>query len=77
MKSNSNSIVDKNNRLGRGLDVLLGPSIQGDQILLLDIEKIYPNKQQPRTAFNKESFRGTLRFYKDKRSFAGDFSPKT
>ena len=49
-----NSIVDKNNRLGRGLDVLLGPSKQGDQVLLLDIEKIYPNKEQPRTAFDKE-----------------------
>ena len=55
MKSASHSITDKNNRLGRGLDALLGPSRKKDEVLLLDIEKISPNKNQPRTAFNKES----------------------
>lgn len=54
MKTNSN-LTDKNNRLGRGLDALLGPSKQEDQVLLLDIEKIYPNKDQPRKVFDKES----------------------
>lgn len=40
------------NRLGRGLDVLLGPENSKDQILLLDIEKIVPNKAQPRKDFD-------------------------
>ena len=48
--------VGKNNRLGRGLDALLGPANKGlHPNLLLDIEKIQPNKKQPRTAFDKKS----------------------
>ena len=52
-----NSLDKKNkDRLGRGLDFLLGSSIDSkNQILLLDIEKVYPNKNQPRKDFNKES----------------------
>lgn len=56
--------ADKN-RLGRGLDVLLGSEKEnpfktdsfkaGQQILFLDIEKISPGKSQPRTAFDKKS----------------------
>ena len=40
------------NRLGRGLDVLLGPSSESSG-WLLDIEKVFPNPQQPRKAFDK------------------------
>ena len=47
--------LNNKNRLGRGLDFLLGPSDSKNQILLLDLEKIYPNKQQPRKDFDKES----------------------
>ena len=54
-KQNEEIIGKKNNRLGRGLDVLLGPSVEKDQILSIDIEKVYPNKDQPRKAFNKEA----------------------
>lgn len=57
---NSNTtttLAGKNNRLGRGLDALLGPSKQEDKVLLLDIEKIYPNKEQPRKAFDKENLK--------------------
>ena len=45
----------KDNRLGRGLDFLLGPSDSSSQTLLLDIEKIYPNREQPRKDFDKEA----------------------
>ena len=55
MKPNNSSIVDKNNRLGRGLSALLGSPQDSDQVLLLDIEKIYPNKAQPRRVFDKEN----------------------
>jgi len=54
MKPLRSSIPDKNNRLGRGLDALLGPSQKKDEVFLLDVEKIYPKKDQPRTVFNKE-----------------------
>ena len=47
----------KDNRLGRGLDFLLGPSDSSSQTLLLDIEKVYPNKEQPRKDFDKEALR--------------------
>ena len=55
MKTGNSSLSRKNDRLGRGLDVLLGPSQKSIQVLLLDIEKIYPNKEQPRKAFDKKS----------------------
>ena len=48
-----NFINSKGNRLGRGLDVLLGPADSSSQILLLDVEKIAPNKNQPRKNFDK------------------------
>lgn len=48
-------IKAKNNRLGQGLDALLGSSKGDDQVLLLDIEKLQPNKRQPRTVFNREN----------------------
>lgn len=55
-KPNKETIHKKRDRLGRGLEILLGPSgEERDQILLLDIERIYPNKSQPRKVFNKES----------------------
>lgn len=55
MKTTRFSVKDKNNRLGRGLDALLGPSPKTDQILLIDIEKIQPNKKQARKVFDKQS----------------------
>ncbi|MGI9548356.1 MAG: ParB/RepB/Spo0J family partition protein [Bdellovibrionales bacterium] len=46
--------VNKKNRLGRGLDSLLGPSLSSEQqVLSLDIEKVFPNKKQPRKDFDK------------------------
>ena len=45
----------KRNRLGRGLDVLLGPSPSKSEVLLLDIEKAFPNKNQPRKNFEKQA----------------------
>lgn len=47
----------KDKRLGRGLDFLLGPSDSGSQTLLLDIEKVHPNKEQPRKDFDREALR--------------------
>ena len=44
-----------NNRLGRGLDFLLGPVDAKNEILLLDIEKIQANKEQPRKNFDEEA----------------------
>ena len=44
-------------RLGRGLDFLLGPVDDKNQTLLLDIEKVKPNKEQPRKDFDKEALR--------------------
>lgn len=54
--------LDKNlsskNRLGRGLDSLLGPSREASsQTCLIDIEKISPNNEQPRTRFEKEKLK--------------------
>ncbi len=54
MKIN-NSLSNKSNRLGRGLDVLLGPSKELTEVISLDIEKIQPNKDQPRQTFDKET----------------------
>ena len=45
----------KGKRLGRGLDALLGPSSSKNEVLLLDIEKVFPNKEQPRKHFEKQS----------------------
>jgi len=42
-------------RLGRGLDVLLGPAPSKNEVLLLDIEKIFPNRNQPRQCFDEQS----------------------
>lgn len=42
-------------RLGRGLDVLLGPALSKNEVLLLDIEKIFPNRNQPRQRFDEPS----------------------
>lgn len=50
--------INKNNRLGRGLDTLLGDSPKRLQVLDIDIEKIYPNKDQPRKVFDEGRLRG-------------------
>ena len=51
--------LKKNNRLGRGLDSLLGPSPRTEiRVLSLDIEKVFPNKSQPRKHFEKTSLDG-------------------
>ena len=69
------------NRLGRGLDVLLGPSSSeslskplsknlsknrenNSGAYLLDIEKIFPNPNQPRKAFDKEALQELTRSIK-------------
>ena len=53
-----NALNKKNkDRLGRGLDFLLGPADPKSQILFLDIEKVHPNKEQPRKDFDKESLK--------------------
>lgn len=54
-KPKRETIRKKQDRLGRGLDVLLGPSTEKDQVLLLDIERVYPDKGQPRKNFDKEA----------------------
>ena len=54
MKNLSSSKL-KGKRLGRGLDVLLGPASYKNEVLLLDIEKIVPNKNQPRKNFEKQA----------------------
>ncbi|HND21948.1 MAG TPA: ParB N-terminal domain-containing protein, partial [Acidobacteriota bacterium] len=42
--------------LGRGLSALLpANSYQGDDFLEIDIDRISPNAQQPRTTFREES----------------------
>ena len=45
---------EKRNRLGRGLDSLLGPPSQkrGEEVLNLDIERVFPNENQPRKHFS-------------------------
>ena len=48
-------IVNKKSRLGTGLDSLLGPSTRGLEVLSLDVEKIHPDKNQPRKHFKKDS----------------------
>jgi len=53
MKKNTNYL--ENNRLGRGLEALLGPSQNQNELLSLDIEKIEPNRSQPRSYFNKKN----------------------
>ncbi len=51
--------LKKNNRLGRGLDSLLGPVSRTEiRVLSLDIEKIIPNKKQPRKHFEKTELEG-------------------
>ena len=52
MKSPSS---EKNNRLGKGLDKLLGPNpIDSESVIFLDIERIQPSKNQPRKFFDKD-----------------------
>ena len=50
-----NTYNSKNRRLGRGLDALLGPSSGKNEVLLLDIEKVFPDKNQPRKHFEKQA----------------------
>ena len=48
--------LEKNNRLGQGLESLLGPSSKShNKVLALDIDKIVPAKSQPRRRFEKAS----------------------
>lgn len=48
--------LEKNDRLGQGLEALLGPSSKkGEKVLALDIEKILPSKNQPRKRFEKSA----------------------
>lgn len=49
---------EKNNRLGRGLDSLLGSSSLENQVLFLDIEKVSSNPEQPRKSFSEEKLQG-------------------
>lgn len=51
----SNPPLNKNNRLGRGLEALLGPTPEKESSLFLDVEKIQPNKKQPRSLFDKKA----------------------
>ena len=51
MRTNDTTVKTKNNRLGRGLDALLGPSKSEAQVLLLDIEKIYPKQRTASESF--------------------------
>lgn len=45
-------LFETQNRLGRGLDSLLGPSTSnGDSIVNLDIDRVSPNENQPRKHF--------------------------
>ena len=47
---------NKKDRLGRGLEALLGPSSESEeQILSLSIEKVTPDSNQPRQYFEKSS----------------------
>ena len=48
--------LEKNDRLGQGLEALLGPSSRkGERVLALDIEKISPAKNQPRKHFEESA----------------------
>ncbi|MCY4513448.1 MAG: ParB/RepB/Spo0J family partition protein [Bdellovibrionales bacterium] len=48
--------LEKNDRLGQGLESLLGPiSQKGEKVLSLDIEKIIPAKNQPRKHFEEKA----------------------
>ena len=52
MRNMEDKLFEKQNRLGRGLDSLLGPSSsKGQEVLNLDIERVFPNKNQPRKRF--------------------------
>ena len=52
MKHMEDKLFEKQNRLGRGLDTLLGPSSSKSQeVLNLDIERVFPNENQPRKRF--------------------------
>ncbi len=58
--------LKKNDRLGRGLDSLLGPSSKTSlQVLLLGIEKIFPNQSQPRKKFEKADLEGLCQSIKN------------
>jgi ParB family chromosome partitioning protein len=54
-----NKVMAKHNVLGRGLDALwsdeidLTPPPAGDAVVMLDVNDIDPNKNQPRTSFNE------------------------
>ena len=50
-------VTPNKDRLGRGLDALLGPPKEEPHNLLLDIEKIHPGPHQPRRLFNKDSLK--------------------
>lgn len=48
--------LEKNDRLGQGLESLLGPiSQKSERVLSLDIEKIIPAKNQPRKHFEEKA----------------------
>lgn len=48
----------KQSRLGRGLDSLLGPSVPlAQEVLNLDIERIFPNENQPRKHFSEQALK--------------------
>ena len=59
---------DKNNRLGRGLEALLGPAEKEEsglgQIRMIGIEKISPDKTQPRKYFSQEKIEKLARSIK-------------
>ncbi|MBC6415044.1 MAG: ParB/RepB/Spo0J family partition protein [Bdellovibrionales bacterium] len=65
MKPKSHYFKSKGSRLGKGLDALLGPMDSKNQILLLDIEKVFPNKNQPRKKFNKETLSDLVKSIKE------------
>ena len=53
--------------LGRGLSALLGtPDLESDRLRDIDVERIIPNAEQPRKAFNRNSLEdlaGSIRTY--------------
>lgn len=50
--------TQKQSRLGRGLDSLLGPAVpSGQEILTLDIDRIFPNENQPRKHFPEQELK--------------------
>ena len=56
MKVENHSLKNKT-RLGKGLDALLPPAKNSPQVLLIDIDKIFANPNQPRKNFEKESLK--------------------